>query len=162
VGTLRGVHKTGQTVLHTLNERLCLRGIPRRHSAQYALFHPESAEMLIASAGMPGPVLIRDGRCESLVLPGMPPGLFPNTTYDDFTVKLQRGDSLLFCTDGVIDARNRQDQEFGLEGLPEVCSHHPATPLGLLEQVFAAVQDFTKDCRQWDDMTAAVFHYPST
>jgi phosphoserine phosphatase RsbU/P len=36
VGTLRGVHKTGQApgwVLSLLNERLCLRGIPRRHSA---------------------------------------------------------------------------------------------------------------------------------
>lgn len=164
VGTLRGTHKTGQKpsgVLHTLNERLCLRGVPRRHSAlQYALFNPESAEMLIASAGMPGPVLIRDGRCESLLLPGMPPGLFPNTSYDDFTLKLQRGDSLLFCTDGVMDARNGQDQEFGLDGLLEVCSHYTSTPLELLEQVFAAVGDFMKGARQWDDMTAAVFHYP--
>jgi len=59
VGTLRGVHKTGQCpsrVLELLNERLCLRGIPARHSAlQYALFDPTTAEMRIAGAGMPGP-----------------------------------------------------------------------------------------------------------
>src|SRR5579859_4129656 len=43
VGTLRGVHKTGQppcNVLATLNRRLLVRGVPRRYSAaQYAIFH---------------------------------------------------------------------------------------------------------------------------
>src|ERR1700724_2097785 len=42
VGTLRGVHKTGQSpdrVLSTLNRRLRVRGVPRRYCAmQYALF----------------------------------------------------------------------------------------------------------------------------
>src|SRR5713226_7929692 len=41
VGTLRGVHKTGQSpgdVLSTLNRRLLIRGTPRRHAAvQYAV-----------------------------------------------------------------------------------------------------------------------------
>src|SRR5208282_1401432 len=46
VGTLRGVHKTGQrpaAVLSLLNERLHLRGIPARHTViQYAVFYPAS------------------------------------------------------------------------------------------------------------------------
>src|SRR5271154_4861881 len=49
VGTLRGVHKTGQSpanVLSTLNRRLMLRGASRRHAAmQYALFDPRTREI---------------------------------------------------------------------------------------------------------------------
>src|ERR1700674_4857000 len=60
VGTLRGVHKTGQSpsaVLSTLNRRLLVRGVPRRYSAtQYAIFDPPSRRMWISSAGIPGPL----------------------------------------------------------------------------------------------------------
>ncbi|HVM74527.1 MAG TPA: SpoIIE family protein phosphatase [Candidatus Saccharimonadales bacterium] len=164
VGTLRGVHKTGQTtsrVLSVLNERLHLRGIPGRHTAlQYALFFPATREMRISSAGMPGPVLIRGGECRVLQVAGIPPGLFPGVQYDEFTLKLEYGDSLLFCSDGLTEARDAKEEEFGVEGLQGVCARNAkAAPLDLLEQVFSAVQAFSRETRQWDDMTAAVFHY---
>src|SRR5260370_37720552 len=57
-GTLRGVHKTGTApheVLATLNRRLMIRGMPRRHTAvQYAVFDPCSHDLQVASARMPG------------------------------------------------------------------------------------------------------------
>jgi phosphoserine phosphatase RsbU/P len=77
-------------------------------------------------------------------------------------LQLRPGDTLLFCTDGLTDARNASGQEFGLEGLQEVCIRHAdAKPLDLLGQIFTAIQQFTRSCRQWDDMAAAVFHYTS-
>ena len=164
VGTLRGVHKTGQRpgyVLSLLNERLHLRGIPGRHSAiQYAVFYPATEEMIIASAGMPGPLLLRGQDCQRLQIAGIPPGLFPGVVYDELSVQLQPDDSILFCSDGLTEARNLQEQEFGIEGLQEVCRRHAGeTPLDLLGHIFAAIQEFTVECRQWDDMTATVFHY---
>jgi serine phosphatase RsbU (regulator of sigma subunit) len=45
------------------------RGLRRRHSAlQYAVFRPATAEMRIASAGMPGALLVRDGEWHVLGL----------------------------------------------------------------------------------------------
>ena len=80
--------------------------------------------------------------------------------YDEFTLKLEPGDSLLFCSDGLTEAWNSHDEEFGVEGLQKVCVENAkAAPLDLLEQVFSAVQAFSRETRQWDDMTAAVFHY---
>lgn len=164
VGTLRGVHKTGQApgrVLSTLNERLLLRGIPGRHTAiQYALFDPCLAQMRIVSAGMPGPLLLRGNDVTVLHVAGLPPGLFPAVQYDEFSVGLQPGDSVLFCTDGLTDARNLHDEEFGLEGIREVCKcHNGESPLDLLGHLFRGIQAFTTSCKQWDDMTAAYFHF---
>ncbi len=164
VGTLRGIHKTGmqpERVLSLLNERLLLRGIPGRHSAiQYALFDPAKARMRIVSAGMPGPLLLRGEDSSVLQIAGLPPGLFSAASYDELSLQLEPGDSLLFFTDGLTDARNSSDQEFGVEGVQNVCRFHAGeSPLDLLGHLFSTIQDFTTNCKQWDDMTAAYFHF---
>jgi sigma-B regulation protein RsbU (phosphoserine phosphatase) len=163
VGTLRGVHKTGQSpsrVLSLLNERLLLRGIPGCHSAiQYAVFDPVTSRMQISSAGMPGPLLLRDRECSVLKVAGIPPGLFSEAQYDEISVELQHGDSLFFCTDGLTEARSNDDREFELEGVQEICRcNSDASPVELLGRVFASIEKFTAGCKQWDDMTAAAFH----
>lgn len=163
VGTLRGVHKTGQSpshVLSLLNKRLLLRGIPRRYTAmQYAIFDPVSLEMQIASAGMPGPFHIHKEGCKVLELSGIPPGLFAEAQYDNLTLHLEAGDSVLFCTDGITDAHNSDDEEFGFERLQSLCGlQKECLPIDVLQSVFSAVDTFCRGCEQHDDMAAAVIH----
>jgi sigma-B regulation protein RsbU (phosphoserine phosphatase) len=153
VGTLRGIHKTGmepERVLSLLNERRLLRGIPGRHSAiQYALFHPATARMRIVSAGMPGPLLLRGEDSRILQIAGLPPGLFSAATYDELSLQLEPGDSLLFFTDGLSDARNLHDQEFGVEGVQDICRRCAGeSPLDLLGHLFSTIQEFTANCKQ--------------
>jgi sigma-B regulation protein RsbU (phosphoserine phosphatase) len=164
VGTLRGIHKTGmepERVLSLLNQRLLLRGIPGRHSAiQYALFDPAGSRIRIVSAGMPGPILLRGEDSRVLQIAGLPPGLFSAASYDEVSLQLEPGDSLLFFTDGLSDARNIHDQEFGIDGILDVCRRHAGeSSLDLLRHLFSAIRDFTASCKQWDDMTAAYFHF---
>jgi phosphoserine phosphatase RsbU/P len=164
VGTLRGVHKTGQSpgpVFELLNKRLLLRGVPRRHAAiQYAMVDPQNGAMQITSAGMPGPVHLSQKCCRPLRLSGIPPGLLAEAKYETSTVQLQPGDSVLFCTDGVTDAFNTAQEIFGMERLMALCEkHREASPNELLEQIFSALERFRDGREQHDDITAAILHY---
>ena len=104
VGTLRGVHKTGappSSGLSLLNRRVMLRGVTPRYAAvQYACLDPCTGILRIASAGMAGPVLLSARGNRELDLRGIPPGMFPETEYESETVQLERGDSVIFLSDG--------------------------------------------------------------
>jgi len=164
VGALRGVHKTGQApgrVLSTLNRRLLVRGMPRRYSAtQYAVFHPRTREMQVASAGLPGPFHLSQHGCRALDIPGMPAGLFEVAKYETATLELEPGDALIFCTDGITEAFNVEGESFGLARVSAICEAElKATPPKFLSQIFAAVERFTRGREQHDDMAAMVFQY---
>ena len=164
VGTLRGVHKTGTSpsdALATFNRRLMIRGMPRRHAAiQYAVFDPRSHDLRISSAGMPGPFHLCAKGCLSLELSGIPPGLFPATSYETVAVRLLPRDSVLFCTDGITDAFDNNEEQFGIERLQELCKElRGLPPAELLVQIFSAVKFFSRGREQHDDMAAALFHY---
>lgn len=109
------------------------------------------------SAGMPGPLLLRGTESQVLQVAGIPPGLFADVTYDMLKVQLQPGDSVLFFTDGLTDARNVHRVDFETEGLRNVCHRHAGeSRIELLRHIFNGLQDFTTNGNQWDDMTAAV------
>ena len=109
-GTLPGVHKTGTppaTVLSTVNRRVILRGVSPRYAAmQYACFDPRTGILLIASAGMEGPLILSARGCRELELRGIPSGMFPETNYESETVQLERGDSVIFLSDGFSESQN--------------------------------------------------------
>ena len=164
VGTLRGVHKTGTSphdVLATLNRRLMIRGMPRRHAAiQYAVFDPHTHELHVASAGMPGPFHLSPRNCRTLEINGIPPGLFVTANYETLTLQLRPGDSVLFCTDGLTDAFDRNGEQFGIERLQELCnSQSRASSRELLGRIFTDIARFARGREQHDDMAAAVFHF---
>ena len=89
-----------------------------------ALLDPITAQLHLSSAGMPGRMLLRAGECRVLKVAGIPPGLFPEINYDHLTLQLEPGNSLLFYTDGLIDARNTQQAECETEGPQQVCGSH--------------------------------------
>ena len=67
---------------------------------------------------------------------------------------------MLFCTDGITEAMNADEESFGLERLSELCRGQAGIPAReLLGEIFSAVGDFAHGCQQHDDMAAAVFHY---
>jgi sigma-B regulation protein RsbU (phosphoserine phosphatase) len=164
VGTLRGVHKTGtppSTVLAQLNKRMMLKSVSARYAAvQYAHLDPATGVMQIASAGMHGPLHLRAEGCDELALCGIPPGLFPNTDYEVKEIQMTPGDSVVFLSDGLIDAMNGRGELLGIEGvvgLLQGCRGKP--PKEILDTLFLGVEAYSKGQTQQDDRTAAVVRY---
>jgi phosphoserine phosphatase RsbU/P len=167
VGTLRGVHKTGtapSTVLSQLNKRMLLKNVTVRYAAmQYAHLNPETGVMRVASAGMNGPFHLRAEGCDDLELCGIPPGLFPNTEYEMKEIQLVDGDSVVFLSDGLIDAMNGEGEILGIEKIVELLADcREKSPQEILRTMFSFVEAYAKGQAQQDDRTAAVLRYANS
>jgi sigma-B regulation protein RsbU (phosphoserine phosphatase) len=64
-----------------------------------------------------------------LVAGGAPVGLFPTSGYEEQVLEMGPGDRLYLSTDGVIDAENAAQQEFGVERLIEALDRSRRFPL---------------------------------
>jgi sigma-B regulation protein RsbU (phosphoserine phosphatase) len=161
VGTLRGIHKTGQApdvVLQFLNQRLRERNIGMRYcSIQYAVLDRATLQLRFSNAGLsPRPIHMTETGSREVGEGGFPCGLFDKVAYDVYSAQLHAGDTVLFATDGLTEAQNHAQEQFGIERLLEVCHQNRyAPPEILLIQVFEAVDAFTGGDFRRDDMTAA-------
>jgi sigma-B regulation protein RsbU (phosphoserine phosphatase) len=74
-------------------------------------------EVELGCAGHLPPVLVRGGEATRLSGGGLPLGMFFGTGYDTTTVKLEKGDALVFATDGVTEAERPDGADYGFERL---------------------------------------------
>ena len=77
---------------------------------------PATGRLDYCSAGHPPALLLHaDGRIESLSEGGTLLGVLPDASFDEARVELGAGDTLLVYSDGILEARDPSDQEFGRE-----------------------------------------------
>ncbi len=87
----------------------------------YGLIDPENKRLLYISAGHNPPLLLRkDGTSRLLTQGGMPLGIFETSRYSESVLEFQPDDILVLYTDGVVEARDQRDEEFGVKRLEEV------------------------------------------
>ncbi|HMG03279.1 MAG TPA: GAF domain-containing SpoIIE family protein phosphatase [Edaphobacter sp.] len=115
----------------------------------YAVLDARSREITVASAGHLLPLLI-NGECRFLDIDtGMPLGLGASS-YPEHVIKLNPGTRLLFYTDGITEAMNREEEEYGPSRLLE----HFLQPDACIEGLIQEVQLFGHASDQADDATA--------
>lgn len=69
--------------------------------------------LTLANAGHHAhPLLVRDGTVEQLVSKGMPLGMMAGIAYREIEFQLQSDDVLMFMTDGIIEAKDSDGQEY--------------------------------------------------
>ncbi len=161
VGTLRGIHKTGQPpvrVMELLNRRLRMRHGPARFcSVHYGVFDPATRMLHYVNAGLPFPWRLSKAGCQALVGGGIPAGMFANPAYVTRAVQLEAGDAVLFFTDGLSEAHGPDGQEFGGVQVQALWAQvRDGTCEEILEAVFGALRELVADLPQHDDIAAAV------
>jgi sigma-B regulation protein RsbU (phosphoserine phosphatase) len=81
-------------------------------------------------------------------------GLFPARVYEEQSFELRAGDLLAIYSDGVTDAQNEAEEEFGTERLVEVLKRHAGDAAAdVVERVFEAIDAYAGNAPQFDDIT---------
>jgi sigma-B regulation protein RsbU (phosphoserine phosphatase) len=123
----------------------------------YAQLDGPSRQLRYVSAGHNPPFVVRrDGSHERLREGGVVLGVFANQTFKSDATQLQSGDRLVLYTDGVTEASNSDDEEFGEERLLSVLQENASSPAAEIQKkILQSVANFSHGPWQ-DDATLLV------
>jgi serine phosphatase RsbU (regulator of sigma subunit)/predicted ester cyclase len=142
-------------VLSRVNETLLAR-IPDNMfvTCFYAILDPNRASLSYANAGHDLPYLRHGGDCEELRARGMPLGLMSKMSYEEREVSLTEGDSVLFYSDGLVEAHDPKGEMFGFPRLRALLAEHAEEERSLGEVLLEELYSFVGEgWEQEDDIT---------
>ena len=129
----------------------------------YAELDPATRVLTYVNAGHNCPAILRRGEAGLQLEPtGTVVGLLEGATYEQASVPMRAGDTLLAFTDGISEAMTAEDEEWGEErmiGAAEALLAEPdctRTAQQLMECLLAQADGFTAGAPQHDDMTLVV------
>ena len=124
----------------------------------YGVVDPASRTVRYVNAGHNPPLLVRaDGTRADLGITGPALGAIGDAEYTDAHVTLSPGDILVFYTDGVTEAVNAQDEEFGAGRLADVVvASRERTARDILDAVMESIARHARGMPQFDDITLLV------
>lgn len=120
---------------------------------------PRTGEALMSNAGHPFPLLLLGvaGGVEEIDLPGLPLGQGPPRQYADLRFEIPSGSSLVFCSDGLFEAADARENQYGYEHPREFLrslGDRPATEI--LEALFADWRRHLGAEEHQDDTTVVI------
>ena len=127
----------------------------------YALYDEKDNTLRYASGGHEAPMLVRGLTSEFLPRTGgVALGVAPNMDYKQHDVRLEAGDTIVLYTDGITDARDSDNQQFGADGLRNVFDgeQRPRNADEATRRIVKRVKDFIGEASQFDDITCLVLH----
>ena len=139
-------------VLERINEALFAR-IPANMfvTCFYAILDPRSGRLSYANAGHDLPYLRRDGDAGELRARGMHLGLMPGMGYEETETVLEKGESVLFYSDGLVEAHDPAREMFGLPRLRRLVAEQDAEERSLVNFLMEKLYSFTGE--QEDDIS---------
>lgn len=125
----------------------------------YGVLDPENGELEFANGGHDSPLLFREGnnKPERLEPTGMLLGVREHSDYGNSSVTLSGGELLVLYSDGITEAMNSEEEEFGIDRLVEVAGENrQKTASEIVRAVLEAVEKHAGETSQSDDITLMV------
>jgi serine phosphatase RsbU (regulator of sigma subunit) len=146
--------------LGRVNQVLLRRAVQARFATMVYAVLAKDGRCVYANGGHNPPFLIGRSGVRRLETGGLILGLFPNATYEEETLQLEPGDTLVIFSDGVSEALSAVGDEFGDPRIQQCIEANCSCPAGdVLDALLKAVHDFTQGAVQSDDVTALVVRY---
>jgi serine phosphatase RsbU (regulator of sigma subunit) len=120
----------------------------------YGVLDPNSGHLAYANAGHNLPCCRHEGLTTELRATGMPLGLMRAMAYEEKDTILTSGHSVLFYSDGLVEAHNPQGEMFGTPRLKDLLGEHPMGATDLNATLMEELGQFTGEgWEQEDDIT---------
>jgi phosphoserine phosphatase RsbU/P len=127
----------------------------------YGILDTQSGLFRYVNAGHPAPILIEKDSVP-VMLPGngYPVGMFPQPAYREEVYHFHSGQRLYLYTDGVIEASNSEEQEWGIAGMLNCLQDGPSLPLQKsLEQIVVAGEKWCAPASPGDDISLIALEF---
>ena len=126
-----------------------------------AAINKATGDLAYVCAGHEAPVVLSSLGVEMLSgVSGPAIGLFDGATYTPYSATLQPGDSLVIYSDGLIDARNHDEEGWGVERLRKNLAGSTArNAVDLLNSIISSVDEHMSGTDQFDDLTVMVYRW---
>jgi hypothetical protein len=149
-----GLEDLGQRV----NTILHRDGLDNRYATLFfAVLEHHSGQVRYLNAGHNPPFVIRADRIDTLEASSFPLGMLERARYQEGQCELSEGDVLLAYSDGLTEALNDREEEFGVERLKALLgSVRGESPEVIGSRVLAAVDAFIGEVRPADDLSLVV------
>lgn len=123
-----------------------------------AILDPQTGVLRYINAGHNPPLVGRvGGEIEQLSSGGLPLGLLPMADYEVGETKLNSGDAIVVYSDGVSEANNIREEEFGMDRLIDVVRRNlHGSAAGIRDKVESALSSFTQTAPANDDITLVI------
>ena len=134
----------------------------RRLDANYvvlccALWDDDKRTMRVANSGLPRPIYYHRGHAHMIEAAGLPLGMFSDAGYDETTIHAVPGDVFVFFSDGVVDASNEKEEQFGRVRVEHMITKNAErSAQELADAIFQAAADFSAGAPVFDDQTIVV------
>lgn len=160
-GVLRSeasTHLPPSAMLKVLNDALQERKLDSQYVAMvYAVWNDQNLTMKIANGGAVQPLICRGEEVETIRAEGFPVGMFPNATWEEFSIAMQPGDAVVFFSDGITDAQNAAGEMYGTERLTAcVKRNRNKSAAKMAEALLNEVGRFQRGQDRFDDETVVV------
>jgi len=127
----------------------------------YAVIDPQEKKMTLSNAGQTQPILSSGSRRGSVYIESkgdrFPLGIVDGCDYREAEVPLESGDTVLFYTDGVVEAMKSDNEMYGFDRFKEfIDSAEDLDAEVLLDNLMNDISGFTGEVEQHDDITIVV------
>lgn len=153
------VDGTVSRIARNINEQLCESTDANRFATLFlAIYEDRTRTLRYTNAGHNAPVLVRaDGKVERLESGGMMVGAFDWAEYEEASITLHRGDTLLSFSDGISEAETATGEEYGEDRLVQFTKQHRDLPAeDLRHAVFEEIDAWSGTQERGDDQTLVI------
>ena len=124
-----------------------------------ALYDPATSSFRYSNAGHNPPISrpASAQECRKLDIGGIPVGIFPDSSFHSSEFLMREGDIVVIYTDGIVEARDRNDRLFGFERLCHIVNqNHDLDAEDVKNAILSEVDSYTGGSAQDDDITIVV------